>query len=126
MSSSEAGKPAHSPNKLGKKLYVVFTEPVESSGDRMVVRAQHLEYQYGLERRGVMFAAGPFLDENDQPNGSGLIIYRAASLAEATEIANKDPFHAQGFRKFRIMPWRLSEGTIGIRLNYSTGEYQLD
>ncbi len=124
--SANAGKPAHSPNKLGKKLYVVFTQPIEVSGDRMAARAQHLEYQYELERRGVMFAAGPFLDESDQPNGSGLIIYRAASLAEATEIANKDPFHAQGFRTFTIMPWRMSEGTIGIRLNYSTGVYQLD
>ena len=124
--SSDADKPAHSPTKLGKKLYVVFTEPVEASGDRIAVRAQHLEYQYELERRGVMFAAGPFLDESDQPNGSGLIIYRAASLAEATEIASKDPFHAQGFRTFKIMSWRVSEGTIGIRLNYSTGVYQLD
>ena len=124
--TGEANKPAHSPNKLGKKLYVVFTEPVEAAGDRMAARAQHLEYQYELERRGVMFAAGPFLDEGDRPNGSGLIIYRAASLAEATEIARNDPFHAQGFRKFTIMPWRVSEGTIGIRLNYSTGAYQLD
>jgi uncharacterized protein YciI len=124
--SADTGKPQHAPNKLGKKLYVVFTEPVEAAGDRQAARAQHLEYQYELERRGVMFAAGPFLDEADQPNGSGLIIYRAASLAEATEIARNDPFHKLGFRKFRVMPWRVSEGTIGIRLNYSTGVYQLD
>jgi uncharacterized protein YciI len=123
---SEIGKPAHNPTKLGKKLYVVFTEPVEAAGDRMAARAQHLEYQYKLEREGIMFAAGPFLDGNDQPNGSGLIIYRAPSLEAATEIANNDPFHKLGFRKFKIMPWRVSEGTISIKLDYSTGVYKLD
>lgn len=117
---------AQSPDRLGKKLYVVLTEPIETSGDRKSARAQHLEYQYELERRGVMFGAGPFLDDHDQPNGSGLIIYRASSLAEATAIAENDPFHKLGFRKFRIMAWRLSEGTIGIRLDYSTGVYRLE
>jgi uncharacterized protein YciI len=123
---SEGGRPSHSPNKLGKKLYVVFTEPVEAAGDRMAARTQHLEYQYKLEREGIMFAAGPFLDSNDAPNGSGLIIYRAPSLEAATEIAMNDPFHKLGFRKFRIMPWRVSEGTISIKLDYSTGVYKLD
>ena len=85
---SETGKSAHSPNKLGKKLYVVFTEPIEAAGDRMAARAQHLEYQYKLEREGIMFAAGPILDGNDQPSGSCIIIYRAPSLEAATEIAN--------------------------------------
>lgn len=116
----------HAPDKLGKKLYVVLTEPVPASGDRASARALHLEYQYDLERRGVMFAAGPFLDPADLPNGSGLIIYRAASLEAATEIANNDPFHKLGFRTFKIVPWRVSEGTFGLRINYSTGTYQLD
>jgi hypothetical protein len=31
-----------------------------------------------------------------------------------------------GFRKFRIMPWRVSEGTVSIKLDYSTGVYKLD
>lgn len=124
--SADAAKPVHAPNKLGKKLYVIVTEPVEAPGDRASAREQHLEYQYELERTGVMFAAGPFLDGNDQPNGSGLIIYRAASLEAATEIARNDPFHKLGFRRFTIRPWRVSEGTLGLRVNYSTGTYQLD
>jgi uncharacterized protein YciI len=124
--SQSNARPTHAPDKLGKKLYVVISEPAEHVGDRSAVRAEHLEYQYKLEREGVMFAAGPFLDGNDQPNGSGLIIYRAASLEAATEIARRDPFHAKGFRKFRIMPWRVSEGTLGIRVNYSSGTYEID
>ena len=124
--SADAVQPAHSPTKLGKKLYVVLSEPVAAAGDRAAARAQHLAYQYELERKGIMFAAGPFLDAADQPNGSGLIIYRAASLEAATEIASNDPFHKLGFRTFRIMPWRVSEGTLGLRVNYSTGTYHLD
>ena len=118
---------AHTPGKLGKKLYVVISEPAAgAAGDRAAVRAQHLEYQYKLERDGVMFAAGPFLVANDQPNGTGLIIYRAASLEAATEIADNDPFHRLGLRTFRIMPWRVSEGTLGIRVNYSAGTFEID
>ncbi|MGE0628611.1 MAG: YciI family protein [Hyphomicrobiaceae bacterium] len=118
----------HAPNKLNKRLYVVFTVPVDGdvAGDRAVVRAEHLEYQYELERRGIMFAAGPFLNADGQPNGSGLIIYRADSLEAATEIAKNDPFHRHGFRTFTIMPWRVSEGTFSVRVNYSSGTYHFD
>ncbi len=119
---------AHAPNKLNKRLYVVFTTPVEGevAGDRAAARAEHLEYQYELERRGIMFAAGPFLNKDGQPNGSGMIIYRADSLEAATEIADNDPFHKQGFRRYTIMPWRVSEGTFSVRINYSSGTYQFD
>lgn len=126
MSADAAAKPVHAPDKLGKKLYVIITVPEEAAGDRASARAQHLEYQYELERNGTMFAAGPFLDAGDQPDGSGLIIYRAASLEAATEIARNDPFHKLGFRTFTIRPWRVSEGTLGLRVNYSTGTCQLD
>jgi len=126
MSEASGNRPAHSHDRFSKKLYVIITEPVPAAGDRLAARAQHLEYQYKLECEGIMFAAGPFLDANDEPNGSGLFIYRAASLEAATEIARNDPFHRLGFRTFRIMPWRLSEGTLGIRVNYSAGTYQVD
>lgn len=117
---------ANSPTKLNKQLYVVFTEPVPNGGDRAAARAQHLAYQYELERRGIMFAAGPFLDDAGESNGSGMIMYRADSLEHATQIANDDPFHKLGFRKFRIARWRVSEGTFTLRVDFSTGEYKLD
>ncbi len=122
------GQPAHAANRLNKKLFVIFTEPVDGPppGDRNAARDQHLQYQYDLERRGIMFAAGPFLGPDDTPTGSGLIIYRAPSLEAATEIANNDPFHKLGFRTFRIMPWRVSEGTFALKVSFSTGVYTFD
>jgi uncharacterized protein YciI len=117
---------ARDATKLGKQLYVVFTDPVPNGGDRSAAREQHLAYQYELERRGIMFAAGPFLDEQGNSTGSGMIIYRADSLEHATEIASNDPFHKLGFRKFRIAKWRISEGMFTLRVDFSTGAYKLD
>ena len=121
-----ADAPTHRPGKFGKLLFAVLSEPIEGAGDRDAVREQHLAYQYELERRGVMFAAGPFLDAAGKPNGTGLIIYRAGSLAEATAIAAEDPFHRLGFRRFKVMPWRVSEGTFSLRVNYAAGTFEFD
>ena len=50
---------------LGMQLYVVLTTP---AGDMDAVLAQmgpHLAHQKKLEEQGVMFAAGPFADDDD-------------------------------------------------------------
>ena len=37
--------------------------------------------------------------------GEGMVIIRAASLAEAQAIAAADPMHSSGARKARVRPW---------------------
>jgi len=105
---------------LRKELYVVFTTPTNGLGQVMQHLDEHLQFQIGLEKKGIMFGAGPFFADNESDwNGEGMVIIRAESLEAAKEIAAQDPMHQSGARSFKVRPWLLNEGTITIQLNYS-------
>ena len=104
---------------LRKELYVVFSTPVASREEIDKVLAEHLEYQVSLERRGIMFGAGPMFGPEGPPARRGMIIIRAADFAEAEKIAAADPMHSTGVRSYTIERWILNEGTITLRVNYS-------
>jgi uncharacterized protein len=80
-----------------------------------------------LENEGVMFAAGPLSDDAEQEwPGDGLFIYRAGSRAAAVKLAEADPMHACGARRFTVRPWLLNEGTFSVRLFYSGGKPRIE
>ena len=54
-----------------------------------------------------------------------MVVVLAKSLAEAREIAARDPMHKSGARKFTVRPWFVNEGTILVRLNYSKGGFEM-
>jgi uncharacterized protein len=86
----------------------------------------HIAYQTKLEADGVMFAAGPLSDDAEQEwLGDGLFIYRAGSRDEVVKLAEADPMHASGARRFTVRPWMLNEGTFSVRLFYSGGKPQI-
>jgi uncharacterized protein YciI len=112
---------------LAKRLYAVLSEPV--SGLRPVLDnlEAHVAYQTRLENEGVMFAAGPLSDDAElQWHGDGLFIYRAESRAAAVKLAEADPMHACGARRFTVRPWLLNEGTFSVRLFYSGGKPRIE
>ena len=111
---------------LRKRLYVIFSEPTEKGGARREVFPKHIAYQLEIERKGILFAAGPFVDEKGNSQGPGMIVVRAKNRAEAKRIADRDPFHKLGYRKYRIQAWRVSEGGFSLRVNFSDGRYTLD
>ncbi len=105
---------------LGMQLYVVLTTPVDGLGPVLEHLQDHLAFQKKLEQTGIMFAAGPFADDDETEwSGAGMAVIRASSVAEAREIAAADPMHASGARHFRVRPWLLNEGQITITVNYS-------
>lgn len=107
---------------LAKQLYVVLTEPVSGLDQVRANLQDHLAYQLELERTGVMFAAGPFADDEGQEwQGEGMVIIRADSLESAKQIAEADPMHKSGARKFRVRPWLLNEGSLTLKVTYSNG-----
>ena len=111
---------------LQKQLYAVFTTPTNGMGPVMENLGPHLEFQVKLERDGIMFGAGPFWADNEVDwNGEGMVLIRADSLAHAKEIAASDPMHASGARSFTVRPWLLNEGTMTIRIDYSTGKREI-
>ena len=111
---------------LQKQLYVVFTTPASGMGPVMANIEAHLKFQIELEKKGIMFGAGPFwTDDEKQWQGEGMVIIRAASLDEAKKIAASDPMHASGARTFRVRPWLLNEGTVTIKVSYSDGKREI-
>ncbi len=105
---------------LAKKLYVIFTSPVNGLNPIMEVLDEHLAYQNKIQDEGIMFGAGPFSDDTEQKwNGEGMVIVRAESMAAAKEIADNDPMHKSGARSYRIRPWLLNEGKITVDLTFS-------
>lgn len=107
---------------LRKQLYVIFTKPTKGMEPVMAVLEEHLAFQIGLEKRGIMFGAGPFWnDAEDAWEGEGMVIVRAGSLAEAKALAASDPMHKSGARSYTVRPWLLNEGTVTVKLTYSDG-----
>lgn len=103
---------------LGKEMYLVVAKPVRSPEiDKRL--ADHLAHQVDLERRGIMFAAGPLYCRGSNIPEAGMFVLRAGSYEEAEEICKTDPLHEAGLRTYTIQKWRLNEGSITVTINYS-------
>ena len=103
---------------LGKEMYLVVTRPVRSPEIEKRL-TDHLAHQVELERRGIMFAAGPLYSRDSNVPEAGMFVLRASSFEEAEAIAREDPLHAAGLRTFTLQKWRLNEGSITVKINYS-------
>jgi uncharacterized protein YciI len=105
-------------NFLGRNLYVIVTTPVAPREELDKILPEHLKHQIRLEKDGIMFAAGPLTGEDGNRVG-GLIVIRADSFAAARAIADSDPYHKRGLRKYTLQRWTVNEGSYGLRVNYS-------
>ncbi|MBK20273.1 MAG: hypothetical protein CMM52_15690 [Rhodospirillaceae bacterium] len=104
---------------LRKDLYVIFTRPVAPREEILKLLPKHLEMQLDLEKRGVLFAAGPMEPQDESKPRTGMIIVRASSFEEADAIAKADPFHAAGLREYELWNWSMNEGSFTVTINYS-------
>ena len=113
---------------LQKQLYVVFTTAVAGMEEKvMEVSEEHIAFQIGLEKRGIMFGAEPFWNEDEETwGGDGMVIIRAGSLKEARAIAAEDPMHQAGARSYEIRPWLLNEGGFNLQVSFSDLKYGLE
>lgn len=111
---------------LQKQLFAIFTTPVDGLGPVFANIEEHLAFQVRLEKEGVLYAAGPlWTDDGEEWEGEGMVIVRAASTDEATQIANSDPMHKAGARTFRVRPWLINEGSVSIRLDNSSQTFTI-
>ncbi len=104
---------------LNKQLYVYFSTPVKPRDEVAKMLPKHLEYQVDLERRGIMFGAGPMFQKGADAPHRGMIIVRAASFEEADEIAAADPMHTSGMREYILERWHMNEGGVTLRVTFS-------
>ena len=111
---------------LALELYVAHSTPAKAPEDVKASLPDHLAYQAGLERAGKLAFAGPMSDETgDHMEGVGLIIYRAASLEEARDLADADPMHLSGARSYVMRRWMINEGSLTLQVGLSTGSNAL-
>lgn len=99
---------------LRLKLFVIFS--YGKGLDLKPYLADHLQYMIDLERKGKVFASGPF---GDGTKGDGMTIVRAATEDEARDMALRDPLVVNGIRTFTIQPWTVMEGTLTVTVNFS-------
>jgi uncharacterized protein YciI len=111
---------------LQKQLYAIFTTPTGGIEPILANMEEHLAFQVSLEKEGVLYAAGPMWSDDEQSwEGDGLVVVRAASRGEAEKIAERDPMHERGARKFTVRPWMINEGTVTIRLDSSSQTFSI-
>jgi uncharacterized protein YciI len=111
---------------LKKQLFVVLWK---SFGHPDLLKRdiqKHLEYMIGLEKRGVVFASGPFSLSQGATLGDGLTIFRASSIDEAKVFANSDPFVLSGARGYDIREWTVMEGRRKVELDFSDLSYRIE
>jgi uncharacterized protein len=110
---------------LHKELYIAITEPLGGPGMAEVLE-EHIHSQIEMERKNILFGAGPLQNEgNDKPT-RGMFILRAKSFEEAHKILDQDPFHKRGMRKYKLYRWSLNEGSINLTINYSGQTVKID
>jgi uncharacterized protein YciI len=111
---------------LAKKLFVVKTYSAGNLDEVLANVEEHLKFQVELERKGIMFAAGPlFTEDGMEWDGEGLVIIRAESLEDADQIMASDPMHSSGVRLYQVRPWLLNEGCMTVRISYSDGRREI-
>ncbi len=110
------------------QYYIFWMRNVEPAPDgaRPVdeVRPEHFAYLSDLEARGILLAAGPFMDADGSRHGAGMMILRAGSMEEADTIAAEEPYRKNGLRTHSPTPWQWAEGSITqtVRIKAKTFE----
>jgi uncharacterized protein YciI len=104
---------------LNKPLYVAMRQTVnlELLNELLV---EHLQWAVDAERRGELFASGPFSAEGSPPGAQGgMTILRAASHEEALDILSHDPFVRDGAITVEVRKWQLMEGSMTVTVRLS-------
>lgn len=65
------------------------------------IRKEHIDYLNDLIEKGKIIAKGPFTDHS-----GGLVIFRAESIEEAQQLANRDPAAIEKTREFILKEWK--------------------
>jgi len=84
--------------------------PADADPDRLA--AEHQAYIAQLDAEGLLLAHGAARDETGERCGTGLIVIRAATRAEAGAIARREPYIASGVRRLELTPWQVRIGRL--------------
>lgn len=80
---------------MNKSLYVMLMTNVKELN--LEVIKNHVEHLKMLNNSGKLYLCGPFTDYK-----GGMVIFDVASYHEAKELADKDPFIAEGYKTYEL------------------------
>ena len=106
-------------------FWMINVEPAPDAGKPVdEIRQEHFAYLSDLEARGILLAAGPFMDADGSRHGAGMMILRASSMEEADAIAAEEPYRKYGIRSHSPTPWQWAEGAVTqtVRMKAKTFE----
>lgn len=90
----------------------IEVEPLPAGSDLGRLAAEHHAYIARLDADGLLFAHGAARDASGERCGTGLIVIRAATRAEADAIARREPYIASGVRRLELTPWQVQLGRL--------------
>lgn len=124
-----AKSPAAGGRKARPQYYVFWMETVNPAPktEKPVddIRQDHFAYLGDLETRGILLAAGPFMDADGSRHGAGMMILRAGSIEEADRIAAEEPYRKHGLRRHKPVPWQWAEGAVTQTLRMKAGDFEV-
>ena len=88
----------------------VIDPPPRIAHSREALAELHHQFIHDLDSKGMLVGAGPFLDDTGKRFGTGMIVFRCATRAEAEKIANSEPHIAHGTRRLKLVPWQRIAG----------------
>jgi len=111
---------------LGRDYWMITSTPEPGTTAEAIgaVAHDHVAWLLDLEARGVVLASGPLTSGPGVGPGSGVTVLRAPDEESARAIAAQDPFVQAGLRTFVVHGWRLSEGSVSVRVSLGTGRYE--
>ncbi|MEM6637307.1 MAG: YciI family protein [Pseudomonadota bacterium] len=126
-SFSEYKAMAKDRGSLAYEVFMVISRPVSPPDEFSKHLPDHLAYLGAAEAAGQLMFAGPLSDEAGQGmSGIGLQIWRAANWEEAQALAENDPMHTSGVKRFEMRRWLINEGSLSVQIGLSKGGISLD
>ena len=107
-------------------FWMINVDPVPDTEKPVVeIRQEHIAYLVDLEARGILLAAGPFMDSDGTRHGAGMMILRASTMDEADAIAAREPYRKYGLRTHAPVPWQWAEGSVTQTVRIKAGTFEV-
>lgn len=92
------------------KLEKRYTDPANWTQDAITTAQRHYVYYQEMEKNGVLLFGGRTDYKEDNPAMFGILVFRAASLADAEKIMKNDPAIMGGIMQGTAHPFVVAFG----------------
>jgi uncharacterized protein YciI len=94
----------------GPTYFVVFQSPgpkwvAGTAYNEQPEFGHHVQYMEECHAKGKIVLSGPFMEGVGVMASSGMTVFKAADLEEATALGTEDPTVKSGMLKVEIRPW---------------------